>query len=226
MAGACIFVGSTLEVDLGSATLFWLFFSAVYVQPMSSCSRGTIVIHALTVPSPPQTCFVSHLTFAFSPRYIYHARLHSFWAPALASDGLSLAPPSALVPSIYSSVLSSASLFLSVSPSAGHPADIKVTVWSEITCAECTEQAYNGAVPVVACASDEEGAVTPSPSSAGVGVGVGDDDDAAAGGEGGSVGDDDGSGAVAAPTAQPTAPPTAAATAVVDGELGLCCCVC
>ena len=104
---------------------------------------------------------------------------------------------------------------LSHSRSAGHPADIKVTAWSEVTCADCAEQSYNGATPVVGCSGEEAGtgAGTPSPSSAGAGVGVGDDD-AAVGVDGG---DDGGNGEVAAPTAPPTT-----ATIAVDGELGCC----
>lgn len=108
------------------------------------------------------------------------------------------------------SCLSCPRLFLSPNPyrSAVHPADIKVTVWSEVTCAECAEQSYNGATPVVACAGDEAGASTPPPSSGGVGVGSGDDDKDDDGGNG--------NGDVVAPTAPPTT-----VTVVVDGEKGL-----
>lgn len=102
---------------------------------------------------------------------------------------------------------------MQVSDCAEHPADIQVDVWSEVTCAECPEQSYNNAVPVVVCASDNDDDSLSSASSGGSGSG-GDvapqttpaptltSAPAAAGGDGG--------------VAQ-TPAPTAAAP-VVDGE--------
>lgn len=57
-----------------------------------------------------------------------------------------------------------------MSDCAEHPADIQVATWSEVTCAGCQEQSYNGVVPTVACASDDE-----SYSTASSGSGGGDD---------------------------------------------------
>lgn len=92
---------------------------------------------------------------------------------------------------------------------ASHPADIKVTAWLEVTCEGCDEQAFNGAVPAVACASDDSLA-TPSPSAASTSTA----DDTSAGGGGDSATDDGGE-----VGAQQTPSPVASAPEIiVDGE--------
>ncbi|CAB1104251.1 unnamed protein product [Ectocarpus sp. CCAP 1310/34] len=94
---------------------------------------------------------------------------------------------------------------LTVGDCASHPADIKVTAWSEVTCEGCEEQAFNGAVPAVACTSDNSLA-TPSPSAASTSTA----DDTSNGGGGDSATDDGGE-----VGAQQTPSPVASAPEIV-----------
>lgn len=71
-----------------------------------------------------------------------------------------------------------------VSDCAEHPADIKVSTWSEVTCATCDEQDYNGEQPSVSC-FDGDIESTPTPST---GTGTGSDSE---GRDEGEDGDDD-----------------------------------
>lgn len=65
-----------------------------------------------------------------------------------------------------------------VSDCALHPADIKVSTWEQVTCAECSEQTYNGDMPEIECFTPS--ASSPSPSSPAVSTSA-EDDDASAG---------------------------------------------
>ncbi|CAM9805739.1 unnamed protein product, partial [Laminaria digitata] len=88
-----------------------------------------------------------------------------------------------------------------VSDCAQHPADIKVSTWTQVTCATCAEQTYSGNMPKVECfvagapspspPSPSESSPTKSPT---IATSVGDDD-ASAGGSDGSVEDSSSSGA-------------------------------
>lgn len=43
---------------------------------------------------------------------------------------------------------------------AEHPADIKVTTWSEVTCEGCSELTYSGDQPAVSCSYGDESTVS------------------------------------------------------------------
>lgn len=59
-----------------------------------------------------------------------------------------------------------------MSDCAEHPADFEVSTWSEVTCATCEEQDYDGEQPSVSCFyGDIESTPTPS-----AGSGSGEDD--------------------------------------------------
>ena len=76
-----------------------------------------------------------------------------------------------------------------VSDCAQHPADIKVSTWSEITCDGCSEQSYSGDMPEVQCFTGGEPSpspaaaeASPSPSSPPSVTEPGGDDDASGSG--------------------------------------------
>lgn len=85
-----------------------------------------------------------------------------------------------------------------VSDCAQHPADIKVNTWTQVTCADCSEQTYNGDMPEVECFIPPASTPSPSPPSPSspsdppTSGAAPEDDDASAGG---SVDEDPSSGA-------------------------------
>lgn len=95
-----------------------------------------------------------------------------------------------------------------VADCAEHPADIKVTTWSQVSCAECEEEAFNGATPVVVCPADDSSTTSSTSTGETDDGGVGGADDDGSVGDGGVVGEEQ------------TAPPTTVGTpeVVVDGE--------
>ncbi|CAM9706660.1 unnamed protein product [Scytosiphon promiscuus] len=114
---------------------------------------------------------------------------------------------------------------LTVADCAEHPADIRVTTWSQVSCAECDEEAFNGSTPAVVCPGDDSSSTSSTSAEQTDGDGgYGTDDDTASSGQvgGGVVDDDDASGGGVGDGAgvgeEATAPPTPVASpeVVVD----------
>ncbi|CAM9794205.1 unnamed protein product [Ascophyllum nodosum] len=106
---------------------------------------------------------------------------------------------------------------LVVGDCAEHPADIKVTTWSNKTCATCDEEVYTGAQPEISCFEDGStvGVTSTTTSSSSIGDGSGSGSGSGTG-EGGGSGDE--SSATPVPTPVGDEDAVASPEAAVDDD--------
>ena len=110
-----------------------------------------------------------------------------------------------------------ATALLQVGDCAEHPADIKVTTWSNKTCATCDEEVYTGAQPEISCFEDGStvGVTSTTTSSSSIGDGSGSGSGSGTG-EGGGSGDE--SSATPVPTPVGDEDAVASPEAAVDDD--------